>query len=309
MQGRIEKLLAALFILPIIFLTASTVKATHINDVNNGEAHLYSIVNNILGSPNLYSNSNDIPQVSDSADNYWIKTSSSGKVMVTVRYAGYDQELGLIGRYDNQYFTIVPRYDINNGQYLQKDYSISYSGEFAFVEKLNNNPNTEWFSDDRNDTFDHFIAFDVTDHFKSVANQAWIIAWEDIAVGSGGDGDYNDLVALVIDVKPTFAEEVILDTEPGAGKIVVSWTAISEKDVLGYNIFRAAGINGQFKQINDNIIMAKGGIEITVDYDFVDDGVSNGRFYQYKLEEVSTAGISIYHGPVIAVPSLLYMFK
>jgi hypothetical protein len=106
--------------------------------------------------------------------------------------------------------------------------------------------------------------------------------------------------------EPTFAEEIIFDATPANGRVVLEWTAISEEDVLGYNILRKKGIAGTFEQINDNLIAGKGSIETTVEYEYFDEDVQNGRRYFYKLEEVETDGDTKEHGPVKAVPRLIY---
>jgi hypothetical protein len=306
----------ALIITAVFFLAAGVSGATNIIDPwypttsNKSEKNLYEIYNTICAFQTNYSASNQLPQLSDDDDNYWQITSDVGRILVNIQYAGYEQELGIIDRYDAaKYFTIVPTSSFNNGTYDTKTYFINYSDEFAFVEKLHGSGAGvgPWYSDDRNSpTVDHFVAFDVTQYFPGSANRAWIIAWEDLR--DGGDRDYNDLVALVVDVKPTFAEEVIIDAAAEAGRVVVSWAAISETNVLGYNIYRAKGFAGAFQKLNDDLIMGKGSIETTVEYDFIDDTVDNGILYQYKIEEVGTDGLSLFHEPVKAIPRFIYNF-
>ena len=76
----------------------------------------------------------------------------------------------------------------------------------------------------------------------------------------------------------------------------------SEIDDAGFNIWRAEG----FKQINDNIIPAKGYPTVGADYDFVDDMVLNRKTYYYLLEDIDLNGLSTFHGPVQAVPRKIY---
>lgn len=304
-----------LIIISIVFLAVNIAAATDIEDPwwpktsDTSEKNLYTIYNKLFSTS--YNSSNALSQLSDDNDNYWQLTSIIGKITVNIQYAGYEQELGIIGRYDNVYTTIVPASNINNGTYDTKTYFINYTSEFAFVETLSGSGAGvgPWYSDDRTSpAFDRFVAFDVSQYFPTSANKAWIIAWEDFADPNDSDRDYNDLVALVVDVKPTFAEEVIIDAEAEAGRVVLSWAAISETNVLGYNIYRAKGFTGNFEKINDDIIMGKGSIETTVEYEFIDDNVDNGLLYQYKIEEIATDGLSVFHEPVKAIPRFIYNY-
>jgi hypothetical protein len=92
----------------------------------------------------------------------------------------------------------------------------------------------------------------------------------------------------------------------GAPTKLVGVTRVSEEDVFGYNILRKEGLGDTFEQINDNLIAGKGSIETTVEYEFVDEYVKNGRRYFYKLVEVETDGDTKDHGPEKAVPRLIY---
>jgi len=104
----------------------------------------------------------------------------------------------------------------------------------------------------------------------------------------------------------TFAEMIDFTAKPLSRAVQLNWTAISETDVLGYNIYRSQGANGQPEQINANIIAATGSPEITVSYSFVDKNVTNGIAYTYVLEEVENNGNTQNHGPVTVVPRWIY---
>ncbi len=124
------------------------------------------------------------------------------------------------------------------------------------------------------------------------------------------NGIDDDCDGLIDEYDPactsTFAEEITFDGLPGSAAVTLAWTAVSEEDVLGYNIFRKVRNGGAWVQINDMMIAGKGSIETTVDYEFVDDGVRNRRTYQYMLVEVETDGNTKQHGPVSATPRLIY---
>ncbi len=121
----------------------------------------------------------------------------------------------------------------------------------------------------------------------------------------------DDCDGLVDDADPdcvqTWAQEIDFQVIPSNGSVTIKWTAISEDGVMGYNVLRAQDKSGTFKQINPDIISARGSIETTVDYEFSDSDVQNGRLYRYKLEELDVTGASKEHGPANAVPRLIYL--
>ncbi len=106
----------------------------------------------------------------------------------------------------------------------------------------------------------------------------------------------------------TFAEEITFSAKTGNKKVILNWTAVSEEDVLGYNILRKDSMGGTYEQINDNLIAGKGSIENTVEYEYVDNNVQNRKLYLYKLVEVETNGDTKEHGPVKAKPRMVYPY-
>jgi hypothetical protein len=280
-----------------------------VDDGSNGtEKDLYLICNEILGTS--FSDSDEMFEnlgVSDDEDDLWEEINGGGVVSVTVRYAGYGQELGIDDGIYKAVVSGIPDKVVTYGtSYFVAD------NDFAFVEKYDKGREGKgtWYSDDRNSpNVDHFLAFDVTElynsKFEATVNKAWLIAFEDLP--DGGDHDYNDLVAVVADVRPTWAEEIMFEADAGVGSVDLEWTAVSECNVLGYNVLRARGMDGVFSQVNDVLISAKGSIETTVDYIYTDKGVKNGQIYRYKLIEVQADGQVAVHGDETVFPGLLQL--
>ncbi len=151
-------------------------------------------------------------------------------------------------------------------------------------------------ADDNEETCgDYSITFDDTYEMKSI---------EVVVKASTGWGE-GSICGPDCD-ETTFAQEIIFGVKPGFKKVKLEWKAISETDVLGYNILRAEGLDGTYQQINDNLIQAKGSIESTVAYNFKDDSVKNGTEYSYKLIEVQNNNETREHGPVVTTPKLKY---
>ena len=95
---------------------------------------------------------------------------------------------------------------------------------------------------------------------------------------------------------------------PKSGKIILSWNTASETDNVGFNLYRAESENGEYIQINDSLIPAKGTSTAGATYEFIDSGLKNRKTYYYKLEDIDVNGVSTFHGPVTATPRLLFRF-
>jgi hypothetical protein len=174
-----------------------------INDDGNpsGEEDLFQIFNQMssdFGWGASYLSSDALwtaRGLEDSLDDVWYET--NGHISLTVRYAGYDQSLWIEE-------TTGERLLISSITSGKQNQSITFntSGDFVWIEKLSGSGTGvgPWYSDDRNTSDDHFLAFDVSDLALSNTNHAWLIAFEDLE--GLGDTDYNDLVCLVTDVAP-----------------------------------------------------------------------------------------------------------
>ena len=93
-----------------------------------------------------------------------------------------------------------------------------------------------------------------------------------------------------------------LDAAPYDEQVILKWKTESETDNAGFNVWRADG----FVKINNALIPASGSSVSGSEYDFVDQWVLNGKRYFYLLEDIDTKGISTFHGPVKAVPRMIY---
>jgi hypothetical protein len=112
------------------------------------------------------------------------------------------------------------------------------------------------------------------------------------------DEDADDLSAwFATKGKPTFAEEISFTASAGDGATTLQWTAVSEENVLGYNIYRARGIFGKFEKINEHLVYATGSVATTAEYEYIDSNLQTG-LYAYKLFEIGTDGLTKAYGPV-----------
>ena len=181
----------------LIFGLVGTASAySYIDDDSNpgSERDLYQIFEDLYGID--YGSSDALFDDRGTAAGVWYET--DGHVDITVRYAGYDQELGFED--SDGYHTVLS--GIPSGT-QETDAEVDTNGNFIWVEKLSGSESEvgPWYSEvSRNvDGKVHFYAFDVADLFEDT-NNVWLIAFEDLE--GLGDADYNDLVAEVKEVAP-----------------------------------------------------------------------------------------------------------
>ncbi len=105
---------------------------------------------------------------------------------------------------------------------------------------------------------------------------------------------------------PTLIELRSFTAAPGNGSITLRWETAAEIRNAGFNLFRAERKAGPYMQVTTGLIPARGSATRGAVYEFTDTGLRNGRRYHYRLEDVDTAGTSTGHGPVAAVPRLIY---
>ena len=74
------------------------------------------------------------------------------------------------------------------------------------------------------------------------------------------------------------------------GEIVIRWTTESEIDNAGFNILRSNNKNGEYKQINTELIQGAGTTGERNTYKWIDPTAETGVVYYYQIEDVSFAG-------------------
>jgi hypothetical protein len=93
---------------------------------------------------------------------------------------------------------------------------------------------------------------------------------------------------------------------PKGGKVILQWSTESEIDNAGFNLYRAAAENGDYVKINAALIPAQGSATQGAAYEFIDTNIKNRKTYWYKLKDVDLNGTATVHGPVSAMPRLIY---
>jgi hypothetical protein len=115
-----------------------------------------------------------------------------------------------------------------------------------------------------------------------------------------------DNITVESTTTPTAITLASFDAKPGNSKVALIWTTGDETDNLGFNIYRAESKDGEYVKINGSLIATKVGSGLGASYEFTDSDVKNQKAYYYKLEDVDINGVKTMHGPVKAVPRLIY---
>jgi hypothetical protein len=92
----------------------------------------------------------------------------------------------------------------------------------------------------------------------------------------------------------------------GNNKVGIKWITESEIYNAGFNLYRSQASEGNYTKINTSLIPAQGSSTQGSSYEFTDTNAQNRKTYYYKLEDIDTNGISTFHGPVKAVPRMIY---
>ncbi len=89
---------------------------------------------------------------------------------------------------------------------------------------------------------------------------------------------------------------------PGDGAVVLEWRTGSELSNLGFHVYRGPSADGPWTRLTSSLIPGLGSSPIGQSYSWTDTGLANGATYFYRLEDVDTASVSTFHGPVSATP-------
>lgn len=103
---------------------------------------------------------------------------------------------------------------------------------------------------------------------------------------------YNEQGTLAVELESLSA------TAEGANA-TVAWQTVSERDVKGFNVYRAASPGGAWTKLNANMIPAKAPGSLGAgSYAWADAGLSAGATYFYQLESISLSDVTKLHEPV-----------
>ena len=122
-------------------------------------------------------------------------------------------------------------------------------------------------------------AADTEDFEKLFVRHTWYGAETDF-------GTPADRTGQILPVELSFFRPALQED----GKVVVRWTTESELDNAGFNILRSETRNGEYKQVNTDLIQGAGTTGEKTTYKWVDPTAKPGVVYYYQIEDVSFAG-------------------
>jgi hypothetical protein len=107
-------------------------------------------------------------------------------------------------------------------------------------------------------------------------------------------------------IPPTVIELSSFTARASNGNVKLRWVTEAEIDNAGFNIWRSEVEDGDYVQLNDEAIPAKGSETNGAKYVFTDNVAKNRKTYFYKLQDIDVSGVSTFHGPVSEKPRPIY---
>ena len=93
-------------------------------------------------------------------------------------------------------------------------------------------------------------------------------------------------------------ELVSFTAKASRSAVTLKWETRAELNNAGFHLWRSTTRDGDYERITRAMIPAEGGATYEAAYTFRDHRVISGKTYHYRLEDIDTAGVSVYHGPV-----------
>jgi hypothetical protein len=98
---------------------------------------------------------------------------------------------------------------------------------------------------------------------------------------------------------PTAVTLAAFTAEWANEQVVVRWETVLEIDTVGFNLWRSTAPDGAYERVSASLIPAVSpGQVMGGTYEYIDDGVTPGETYLYRLEEVEVGGDRNWYGPV-----------
>ena len=79
--------------------------------------------------------------------------------------------------------------------------------------------------------------------------------------------------------------------------VVISWSTETEFDTAGFNIYRSDTLDGEYEQVNVQLLPSNAEAASGATYNWIDKGAEPGRSYYYQLEDVEYSNSRTRHEP------------
>jgi hypothetical protein len=97
---------------------------------------------------------------------------------------------------------------------------------------------------------------------------------------------------------PTVVDLLSLRARGDGSRVLVEWETAQEVDNVGFHLYRGETFSGSYMRVTERMIPGLGASVKGKAYSYVDNGVSRGSVYYYKLEDIDIHGGKTLHGPV-----------
>jgi len=98
---------------------------------------------------------------------------------------------------------------------------------------------------------------------------------------------------------PTAVDLVRFEAAVQDHAVLLTWETAQELDNLGFNLYRGESAAGPWTRLNAELIPAQHpGATFGATYTWLDEGMTPGATYFYRLEDVNVYGASTFHGPI-----------
>jgi hypothetical protein len=136
----------------------------------------------------------------------------------------------------------------------------------------------------------------------STPAQEWMIKTDILLFQYCGDVDLGAQTFAFGLPAPTAVTLVSFEARGGDQSVELAWATASEVDNIGFHLYRAESEEGPYELITAAPIPGLGSSPEGARYAYTDFGLTNGKTYFYKLEDIDTTGATKLHGPVSATP-------
>lgn len=99
-------------------------------------------------------------------------------------------------------------------------------------------------------------------------------------------------------ITPTLIKLASFTAEGEGDQVRLEWVTKTEIDNVGFNLYRSTERGGTYQKLNSSLIPGLISSAAGKRYVFMDSGVTRGRFYYYKLEDIDLSGTRTMHGPL-----------
>lgn len=132
-------------------------------------------------------------------------------------------------------------------------------------------------------------------------HEAWLLV-RNVGSDDGGAHRYTYLATYEPDFPFEMSDLYARRQDASPDRVVVAWDTEVERDLVGFNILRRVEHGDAEQAVNPVWIPALGGFSDETSYRYVDRTAEPGVSYVYRIQGITTSGLSSYSEPVATEP-------